>query len=108
MGNALLSSKLCDCDSPARIDAKLPPMPDDLDGRGIGVDVDYGNTQDPLAAKLVRIRQAARKRIFRRHWFTSSPPIPPPAAQQNRKRERATQGRIEPMDLLFSKIKHRR
>jgi hypothetical protein len=31
-----------------------------------------------------------------------SPPILPPAAQQNRERDRTTQGRIEPMDLLFS------
>src|SRR3974390_2638719 len=31
-----------------------------------------------------------------------SPPILPPAAQQNRERDRTTQGRIEPMELLFS------
>jgi hypothetical protein len=37
-----------------------------------------------------------------------SPPILPPAAQQNRERDRTTQGRIEPMDLLLRRTCRRR
>jgi len=76
-------------------------MPDDLDGRGVGGHVDYGNTQEPLAARCVRIREAEPEfaTFFRRHWFTGDPSA---TAQQNRERDRTTQGRIEPMDLLFS------
>jgi len=37
--------------------------------------------------------------FFRRHWFTGDPST---TAQQNRERDCTTQGRIEPMDLLFS------
>jgi hypothetical protein len=29
-------------------------MPDDLDGRGVGVRVDYGNTQEPIMSTIRR------------------------------------------------------
>src|SRR3974390_2638720 len=50
-------------------------MPDDLDGRGVGVHVNYGNTQEPFAAGCVRIREAEPEcaSFFRRHWFTADP-----------------------------------
>jgi len=84
-------------------------MPDDLDGRGVGVHVNYGNTQEPFA-RLPRGASGSEKLSQNPHLsfvVIGSLPILPPAAQQNRKRDRTTQGRIEPMELLFSKIKHR-
>jgi hypothetical protein len=98
--------KLCDCDSPARIDAKLARVPDDLDGRApVSMSI--------IATLRIRLPQGASgsEKLSQNAQLSfvavGSPPILPPAAQQNRKRDRTTQGRIEPMDLLFSKIKQR-